>query len=73
MFGKFQIDPVKVKSTLNRGVDQIAKTTKTLEEKDLKEFKVNLTVGDYDEKKNGLSVTAAFGITDARVSRLAGI
>ncbi len=47
MFGKFKFDPNRVQINLNKSIDQIAKTTKSFEEKDLKEFKLDFNFGDY--------------------------
>lgn len=49
-----------------RQLNQTLKVTQNLEEKDLRNFQVQVKMGKYEDKNNGISFETQFGIIDSK-------
>jgi hypothetical protein len=49
-----------------RQLNQTLKTTKDLDEKDLRDFQVSVKLGKYEDESSGISLKTRFGIVDSK-------
>lgn len=47
-------------------INQQLKTTKELEQKDMRHFNINFKMGDFDPDRTGIYLNTRFGIVDAK-------